>query len=144
MEVRLASTEEVRPLRAVVLRPGLPFETSLYPEDPDARHYVVEDHAKIEAVVSFVDQPMHGDTRSGDVRFRGMAVAPDRQGQGLGGRLLEEAIARETARGGRRFWCHARDTARRFYLTHGFEVIGDGFEIEGIGPHHVMWRGATG
>ena len=144
MDVRPASTAEVRPLRATVLRPGLPFETSLYPEDPEARHYVIEDGGQVAAVVSFVDQPMAGDARSGDVRFRGMAVAPDRQGQGLGGRLLEEATARETTRGGRRFWCHARDSAQRFYLAHGFEVIGDGFEIEGIGPHHVMQREAVG
>ncbi len=35
-------------------------------------------------------------------------------------------------------WCNGRSVARGFYERHGFEVRGEEFVIEGVGPHFVF------
>ena len=37
-------------------------------------------------------------------------------------------------------WCNARMVAIRFYKSLGFKIIGDIFNIEGIGPHYYMYK----
>ena len=36
-------------------------------------------------------------------------------------------------------WCSARVVALDFYKHLGLQTVGSEFEIEGIGPHYVMW-----
>jgi ribosomal protein S18 acetylase RimI-like enzyme len=58
---------------------------------------------------------------------RGLAVAPGRQGEGIGGRLLEAAIERSRRESVRRLVLRVLSTnaaARRLYERHGFEVEG--------------------
>jgi ribosomal protein S18 acetylase RimI-like enzyme len=59
--------------------------------------------------------------------LRGLGVAPERQGEGIGGHLVEAAIERARARGIRRLVLRVLSTnpaARRLYERHGFEVEG--------------------
>jgi len=37
-------------------------------------------------------------------------------------------------------WCNARTSASGFYTRLGFAVVGEAFELPGIGPHHLMHR----
>jgi ribosomal protein S18 acetylase RimI-like enzyme len=64
--------------------------------------------------------------RSDDgLSISGIAVRPDHQRQGLGGRLLEEAIDEARGRGTRRLILHVLGTnaaAIRLYESHGFAV----------------------
>lgn len=71
------------------------------------------------------------------VKMRQVAVAPDRQGQGIGKALVEasEYLARRL--GFRRMVLHARETAVPFYLRAGYTVTGDRFEEVTI-PHFKM------
>jgi ribosomal protein S18 acetylase RimI-like enzyme len=68
---------------------------------------------------------------------RGLAVAPDRQGEGIGARLLEAAIERCRRESVRRLVLRVLSTnpgARRLYERHGFEVEGtrrEAFLLEG-------------
>jgi ribosomal protein S18 acetylase RimI-like enzyme len=68
---------------------------------------------------------------------RGLAVAPDRQGEGIGARLLEAAIDRSRHEGVRRLVLRVLSTnpgARRLYESRGFEVEGahrEAFLLEG-------------
>jgi ribosomal protein S18 acetylase RimI-like enzyme len=67
----------------------------------------------------------------------GLAVAPDRQGEGIGARLLAAAIERSRRESVRRLVLRVLSTnpgARRLYERHGFEVEGarrEAFLLEG-------------
>jgi len=37
-------------------------------------------------------------------------------------------------------WCNARLVAVEFYKSIGFKIIGDLFDIQGIGPHYYMYK----
>ena len=76
------------------------------------------------------------------VRLRGMAVDDAMQRRGLGRRVLEFAMGRAamTYAPLTTLWCNARLIAVPFYESMGFEIHGERFEIEGIGPHYVMHR----
>jgi ribosomal protein S18 acetylase RimI-like enzyme len=70
-------------------------------------------------------------------RVRGLAVDPERQGEGIGGRLIEAAIGRSREAGIRKLTLRVLSTnpgARRLYERHGFVVEGtirDAFLLEG-------------
>jgi GNAT superfamily N-acetyltransferase len=72
-----------------------------------------------------------------------MAVAPEMQGRGVGSALLAFAEAQmRVGRPVRAFWCNARTGAVRFYERHGWQAVGNVFEIEGVGPHLRMVKRA--
>jgi len=72
-----------------------------------------------------------------ECKMRQVAVAPERQGEGLGGRIVAycENVAR--AAGCRKITLHARETVVPFYLRLGYEVEGDVFDEVTI-PHRKM------
>ena len=37
-------------------------------------------------------------------------------------------------------WCNARLVAVEFYKYNGFKIIGNLFDIAGIGPHYYMYK----
>ena len=59
-----------------------------------------------------------------EAQVRFMAVDPSAQGRGLGGKILQECERRARAAGAKSIVLNARDDAERFYLKHGFEVVG--------------------
>jgi ribosomal protein S18 acetylase RimI-like enzyme len=70
----------------------------------------------------------------------GIAVDPDRQGEGIGARLLDAAIARVRERGKRRLVLRVLSTnagARRLYERHGFELQGGHREAFLLGGVYV-------
>lgn len=70
-------------------------------------------------------------------QLRGMAVADEYRGLGLGARLLDAAHewARQKAVS---LWCNARSQAVGFYSKHGWEVTGPEFEVAAVGSHFPM------
>jgi len=68
----------------------------------------------------------------GWVKMRQVAVDENRQGQGIGARML--AAAEDIVRGWgyAQIYCHARETARAFYLQNGWVVTSDIFDENGI------------
>ncbi len=59
-----------------------------------------------------------------EAQVRFMAVAPEFQGRGLGGAILEEFETRARRAGASSIVLNARDDAQRFYARHGFVVTG--------------------
>lgn len=67
-----------------------------------------------------------------------MTVDPQRQGEGIGTRLVVAIERRAFGELGlRRLYCHARDTAYGFYSSLGWNFDSDTFEEAGI-PHRRM------
>ena len=61
-------------------------------------------------------------------KMRQVAVAPERQGEGLGRRLVAYSEAVAHAAGCLQMTLHARETAVPFYLSTGYEIEGEPFE----------------
>lgn len=59
-----------------------------------------------------------------EAQVRYMAVEPESQGQGLGGRILLEFEKRARAAGATSIILNAREDAQRFYQKHGFTAVG--------------------
>lgn len=73
----------------------------------------------------------------GWVKMRQVAVDENRQGQGIGARMLAAAQEIVHGWGCAQMYCHARETARAFYLQNGWVVTGGTFDENGI-PHCRM------
>lgn len=105
-----------------------------FPFEAESLHLVALEGGRVVGCVLF--HPEGTDTG----RLFQMAVEPDRQGTGLGTRLvraLEDEVAR---RGFREVTLHARDTAVGFYARLGYAPLGDPYVEVGI-PHQNMRRG---
>ena len=67
-----------------------------------------------------------------------MATATHVQGRGFGGILLDAGCAWASTVAPL-VWARARDTALRFYTSHGFTIEGEGFVDEHTAiPHHLI------
>jgi GNAT superfamily N-acetyltransferase len=119
--------EATHDLRARVLRDGT-HDDVVFPDDDDpgtVHLAAVDDRGRILAVGSFY-------RIDGEVKLRGMAVEPARQGSGAGRAILEEAHRRFR---GQRLWASVRDGAIGFYERLGWRIVGEGFDTP-HGPHH--------
>lgn len=146
MELRELDADDVRPLRTRILRPNYPDdETKAFEGDEaeDTHHYgLVDEDGEPVAVVTYIRRSAPDDLGEPAVRLRGMAVEKGYRRRGLGTRLLQNSLPRLAVAEPDLtvVWCHARTSAADFYQEHGFERHGEVFDIEGIGPHIVMWR----
>jgi GNAT superfamily N-acetyltransferase len=142
MPTTAVDAEEVRPLRAEVLRPGQPHERLIFPGDdePETLHAAVAMEGRIVGVASVMREPYPHDPLPGDWRVRGMATSADMRGRGIGGALLARCEEHARDHAGARLWCNARVRARALYERAGFTVDGEVFEIALIGPHYLMGK----
>lgn len=138
--VKFITPDEVLALRSSVLRSGLDPELCRFngDEDESTFHlgYFAED--KLISIASFYKQPKEGFEGLG-YQLRGMATHSQYQGKGIGNQLLNFSIVYLKGQKANYLWCNARKAAFRFYTGIGFELVSEEFEIEGIGPHKVMY-----
>ena len=62
------------------------------------------------------------------------------RGQGHGAALLVATEDYARRRGAVLIWCNARVTAAEFYRHHGWQILGEVFDIPSVGPHYKMLR----
>lgn len=122
-------------LRGRVLRPGKAPEMWRFPEDESATTLHLGAFTPEEALIGILTL-----IENEGMQLRGMAVAPEAQGQGVGAALLKSAHAAAAERGFPSLWCNARAVAAGFYARAGWNVEGDSFDVPGIGPHYVMQK----
>ncbi|RYE18026.1 MAG: GNAT family N-acetyltransferase [Sphingobacteriales bacterium] len=139
--IKFITVEDLLPIRNEVLREGrlLP-EDCIFPTDriEGAFHlgYYVDD--ELACIASFHPQT-YGEFQGTGYQLRGMATTLKYRGKGYGNQLLNFALVYLRGQKANYMWCNARKTALQFYLNTGFEIISDEFEVEGIGPHYVMY-----
>ena len=126
-------------LRQKILRPNQPIEEMVYPLDSVAGSFHLGAFLKdqLVGIVSVYPESQKGELNQGLWRIRGMAVDSGYQGHGIGRSLIKECKEILKGKGAKTVWCNARTTAIQFYITLGFEKVGEEFEIEGIGPHYI-------
>jgi GNAT superfamily N-acetyltransferase len=68
-----------------------------------------------------------------------MAVDPSRQGSGIGGLVLAEAVLAAREAGAPMLWANGRTAALRFYERHGWVVAGEEFTAADTNlPHYPI------
>lgn len=145
--IRALEPHETIAIRHSVLRPNQSVEQCRYEGDQDSTtfHFGAAscdgDVIGI-ATVLCCNEPRYKQFSSQrQFRLRGMAVLTPFQQRGIGKTLLKACLEEAAKRECQVFWCNARVVAAEFYLKCGFSILNDApFEIEGIGPHHVMFK----
>jgi GNAT superfamily N-acetyltransferase len=67
-----------------------------------------------------------------EAQFRKLAVAPEWQGQGIGSKLVEQAVIVASDAGAHSLWCDARTSALSFYERLGMQTEGNSFMRKGV------------
>ena len=116
-------------LRSELLREplGLLFSDEELAAEIDQYHLGALDDGEVVAILLLVDEG-----EAGVIRMRQVAVAEDRQGQGIGHELVRfsERFARE--KGYREMTLHAREGAVGFYRSMDYDVVSNRFSEVGI------------
>jgi GNAT superfamily N-acetyltransferase len=130
-------------LRVAVLRKGTPATDCNYPEDiyPDVVHFGIIHEGTAIATSSWFMKECPEKPGVTAMQLKGMAVAENLQGAGLGALLIDAGVALAKERGATIAWARARDSAMGFYERLGFTSTGEGF-IDGptAMPHHIVVR----
>lgn len=126
--------EKYYQLRYDVLRkPWQQDENSaLDPSDETSTHAA----AVIDEAIAAVGRLHMVDADTAQVRY--MAVSPQKQGKGLGGKVLQYLEAAGKQQGAKKIILQARENAIPFYLKHGYHITGDGILLFGVIPHKWM------
>jgi GNAT superfamily N-acetyltransferase len=134
---------DIMQLRVAVLRKGTPATDCNYPEDayPDVVHFAIFQESTAIATSSWFMKECPEKPGITAMQLKGMAVAENLQGAGLGALLIDAGLALANERGAVIAWARARDSALGFYERLGFVSTGDGF-IDGptAMPHHIVVR----
>ena len=142
VRVRPLVLEETIDLRRHVLRGGAADAVVRYAtdDDPSTWHLgAVDEEGAVVATSTFFAEPCPlFPEKGGAVRLRSMAVAPGRQGQGVGVLVLEAALERLRDQGATVVWANARDSALGFYARCGFEVTERSFVEAETGLAHTV------
>ena len=130
-------------LRVAVLRKGTPATDCNYPEDiyPDVVHFGIIHEGTAIATSSWFMKECPEKPGVTAMQLKGMAVAENLQGAGIGALLIDAGVALAKERGATIAWARARDSAMGFYDRLGFTSTGEGF-IDGptAMPHHIVVR----
>ena len=134
---------DVMQLRVAVLREGTPATDCNYPEDdyPDVVHFAIFHEGTAIATSSWFMKECPEKPGIAAIQLKGMAVAEELQGAGLGALLIDAGLALANERGALIAWARARDSAMGFYERLGFVSTGEGFVDSATAmPHHIVVR----
>jgi GNAT superfamily N-acetyltransferase len=140
MKIEAIPSSKTWALRQSVLRPHQTLSEMQYPgdEDESSRHFGAWEDKTLLGIASLYKEALPEIPGTLGWRLRGMAVAPERRGQGIGAQLVEACIAYARKEGGRVLWCNAREGALPFYLGLKFRSLKGPYDLPGIGPHFLL------
>ena len=142
VEINKVDAEKIRPLRHVELRKGQDFSTTSYLKDYEEStfHMACIVDGKAVTCATFYPEKSRNIKSENAYRLRGMATDSNFQRKGYASDLIAESFKELKKRNCDMVWCNARLVAVDFYKSVGFKIIGDLFDIAGIGPHYYMYK----
>ena len=142
MRIAIVKASQVRPLRNLVLRPGLPIETTYYKEDNDIDtiHLAYIINKEIISIGTFYPQNDSILKSKNGYRLRGIATHPEFRRNSAATKLMKESFTVLKHKNCDIIWCNARLIALDFYKSLGFKINGKEFNIKDIGSHFLMWK----
>ena len=117
-------------MRVFVKEQGVPEEIELDVDDERAFHFLAFKRDKPIATARVV-------MRAGNAKIGRMAVLKTSRRQGVGKRLLKQAVGFAKTKGAKKIFLHAQVAVIGFYEKAGFLCIGRMFSEAGI-PHRKM------
>ena len=148
VRVEVVDADRTRELRRLVLRPSWPVGSPLGGDgEPGAVHLAALDPAGavVGACVLYPRTYPRRPEAADAWQLRGMATAAGARSQGVGARVIGEAVTEVYSRGGRLLWCEAREPAIAFYARNGFHGDGETYIGAETGiVHQFMWRELSG
>lgn len=141
IEIRQISASDTYLVRNAVLRKGKPIESCVFPGDElsTTKHFGIFNGGII-GVISLFQNSNSIFQNPFQIQIRGMAILEDYQGLRLGEKLIESCEDYLKTDIETLIWFNARESALGFYEKLGYEVIGDIFNIEGVGKHYIMFK----
>ena len=140
IEFRQATIEEIFELRFAVLRPGQAPVKLYFPGDggmpPGTWHFGAFLGVRNVGCLTLLAAEWEGRAA---LQLRGMAVAAELRGRGVGRGLLQAAGAGAEGAAAL-WWCNARVEAVGFYERNGWRVVSEEFMVAGVGRHRKMVR----
>ncbi len=142
MQLRKIQYRSTLHLRQRLLRPNSHTEECVLLGDTDdhTQHYGYYKEASIVGVVSIYRRPNPKCWKGIGYQIRAMAVSEMHQGEGIGMQLLTAAEKDAFDQDADYIWANARVSARGFYQKAGYQTDGNTFNIEGIGPHVLVFK----
>ena len=140
--IKKVDAEKIRLLRHSELRKGQDFSTTSYLKDneKDTFHIACIVNKKVVTCATFYPERSTKIKSNNAYRLRGMATASNFQRKGYATELMIESFKELKEKKSDLLWCNARLVAVSFYESLGFKIIGNMFDIEGIGPHYYMHK----
>lgn len=141
--VQSIPAEETYTLRHRILRPTQSLAACAYPQDRaeytyHAGYYL---NGELLGVGTIFREARPESTLPLVWRVRGMAVAEEARGQGVGGKVLAALLAYAASQGTpAEVWLNGRANVQGFYERAGFQRKGEVFDLPPIGPHVFMSR----
>ena len=142
MHVNIVDVDSILELRHKVLRQGKPFESCFYKEDRIAStiHLAAIVKDTIVSCATFYSEKNNDIAHKNSFRLRGMATEEKFRKKGFGKLLLKTAEKIIGEKGSNNLWCNARIKAVPFYVSCGYKIFGQLFDIHDIGPHYMMYK----
>lgn len=144
MKVLRISAIDTYPIRQQVLVPDHDLQKAKFENDDDedlSFHLGAFKDSMLVSVASFYYERNPKFPDQHQYQLRGMATLPGYQRQGLSSELLNMAFPIIKQNFCTMLWCNAKESAIGFYEKVGFKTFDNTvFEIEGIGPHVLMYK----
>ena len=140
--IRPIQASETYKMRLEILRPNETLEKCMYPGDKvqGAVHLGAFFEGRLVGIVTCSPEASHLFVAPRQFRIRGMAVLPEFRRHNIGSELVAEIEEHLRLDGPVWIWFNAREVAFRFYESLGYQYASAIFEMEGIGPHRVMFK----
>lgn len=138
--IKPISSYETHTIRKIVLRPNQDAKSVIFEGDDTEStcHFGLYVNENLVSVASIYKRSLENESLN-SWQIRAIATLPEHQGKGYGSKLLKSCISSVKKKNGNYIWCNARKKAVDYYKKFGFEIVGNEFEIAGIGPHYVMF-----
>lgn len=141
LSIKTTQASAILKVRLEILRKGMTLDDCHFSgdNDPESIHFAAFDSDKIIGCCTLTVNPQPI-IEGSYYQLRGMAVLEDYQKSGIGRKLLHAAESELIGQGKNVLWFNARTSAVGFYQKYGYQVLGNEFEIEGVGPHFKMHK----
>lgn len=138
----IVEPQAVLPLRAEVLRHGLPLSDAVFDGDDKEStvHAGCYRNGKLVACASVFEVSNSVFGQGKQYQLRGMAVDQAFRNCGIGRALLQYVEFLCLNRHAAILWCNARVGAKGFYEKNGYTFVGQPFEIDGVGTHLLAFK----
>ncbi len=136
------SAKETYLVRQEILRPGLSIDSCIFTNDnaKTTFHlgYFIDNN--LTGVVSVFLNSNDNFITEKQYQIRGMAILKNYQKNGIGKQLVLEAEKIIIQKQVNFIWFNARESAVDFYKKLGYHTFGTRFDINGVGPHFLMYK----